>query len=140
MIVEVIELLGEKIKMLRTSQGLSQTDFAKRLFVTPAAVSQWESDKTEPDLNRLITIAKEFSVPLDFFSTDPSAKRYTETELIEQQLLIKLGATSPKTDEAKILAKGADKLPASERKQLLDVARVMFKKVFEEEVTDETEL
>lgn len=133
-------MLAEKIKMLRMSQGLNQTQFAKRLFVTPGAVSQWETGKTAPDTSRLIAIAKEFSVPLDFFSDGAGAKDYTETELIEQQLLIKLGASQPKTSEAKILAKGVDKLPAEDRRQMLEMARVMFKKVFDEEVEDDSEL
>ena len=123
--------------MLRISQGLNQTAFANRLFVTPGAVSQWETGRTVPDTERLMAIAREFSVPLDFFSDDDS-KKYTETELIEQQLLIKLGAKQPKTDEAKILARGIDRLSPTERKQMLDMARIMFKKVFDEDANDET--
>lgn len=86
-----------------------------------------------------MAIAKEFSVPLDFFSEDPDAKKYTETELIEQQLLIKLGAEQPKTSEAKILAKGVDRLPAEKRKRMLNVARALFDEVFDE-VEDETKI
>ena len=119
-------MLSEKIKTLRISQGLTQTEFAKRLFVTPAAVSQWEKGKTFPDMERLMKIAREFSVPLDYFSEDdPSSKKYTEAELIKQQLLIKLGADQPKTPEAKILAKGIDKLPKAQREQALNVVRAM---------------
>lgn len=119
-------MLGDKIKMLRISQGLSQTDFAKKLFVTPAAVSQWEKGKTSPDTERLMTIAKTFSIPLDFFNEDSNGKKYTETELIKQHLLIELGVSQPKTDEAKILAKGIDKLPKAQREQALNVVRAMF--------------
>ena len=119
-------MLGEKIKMLRVSQGLNQTQFAKRLYVTPGAVNQWEKGKTSPDTERLMAIAKEFAVPLDFFSDDPNGKTYTETELIKQHLLIELGAQQPKTEEAQILAKGIDKLPKAQREQALNVVRAMF--------------
>ena len=119
-------MIGDKIKMLRISQGLNQNEFAQRLFVTPGAVSQWETGRSVPDTERLMAIARIFSVPLDFFSDDPNGKQYTETELIEQQLLIKLGAEQPKTEEAKILAKGIDKLPKQQREQALNVVRAMF--------------
>ena len=79
-------MIGEKIKKLRLSLGLTQTEFARKLFVTPAAVSQWESNNTRPDMDRLMKISKEFSVPLDYFSDDPSAKTYTEAELIKQHI------------------------------------------------------
>lgn len=117
-------MLGDKIKMLRQSQGLSQTDFAKRLFVTPAAVSQWEKGTTRPDMDKLIKIAKIFSVPLDFFSDDPDGKQYTEAELIKQHLLIEL--QQPKTEEARILAKAVDKLPPEQRERALAVFRAVF--------------
>ena len=112
--------------MLRTSQGLTQTEFAKRLFVTPGAVSQWETGRSIPDTERLMAIAKEFSVPLDYFSSDPNAPQYSEAELIKQHLLIELGASQPKTKEAKILVAGIDKLPKAQREQALAVVRAMF--------------
>lgn len=119
-------MLADKIKTLRISQGLSQTDFAKRLFVTPGAVSQWEKGKTTPDTERLIAIAREFSVPLDYFSDDPEGKKYTEAELIKQHILIELGSKQPQTEEAQILARGIDRLPKAQREQALAVMRAMF--------------
>ena len=119
-------MLGDKIKMLRVSQGLNQTEFANRIFVTPGAVSQWETGRTMPDTERLLSIAKEFSVPLDYFSDDPDGKKYSETELIKQHLLIELNAKQPKTEEARILAAGIDKLPKAQREMALNVVKAMF--------------
>lgn len=114
-------MLAEKIKTLRISQGLNQTEFAKRLFVTPGAVSQWETGRTVPDTERLMAISKEFSIPLNYFSET----QYTEQELITQQVLTKLESI-PKTAEAQILATGIDKLPKEQREQALNVVRAMF--------------
>ncbi len=61
-----------------------------------------------------------------FFSDDPDVKQYSEGELIKQYLLIELGAKKLKTDEARILAKGVDRLPKSQREQALNVVRAMF--------------
>lgn len=116
-------MLSDKIKELRLSQGLNQSDFAKRLYVTPGAVSQWETGRTIPDTERLIAIANEFKIPLDYFSD----KEYTETELITQQVLAKLESV-PKTAEARIVSGGMDKLPKEQREQILNVVRAMFAK------------
>ena len=132
-------MLGDKIKMLRISQGLNQTAFAKKIFVTPGAVSQWETGRTIPDTERLMMIAKTFQIPLDFFSEEPNSKQYTEAELITEQLMNKL--SQPKTEEARILAKGIDKLPKEQREQALAVVRAMFAKYedyFEKENADDT--
>lgn len=118
-------MFGEKIKMLRKSQGLTQTEFAKRLYVTSAAVSQWEKNQTRPDMDRLIHISKEFKVPLSYFADDQP--NTSEAELIKQHLLIELGADKPKTDEARILAAGVDRLPKVQREQALDVVKAMFR-------------
>lgn len=117
-------MLSEKIKKLRMSQGMNQTDFAKRLFVTPGAVYQWETGRTVPDTARLISMAKEFAVPLTYFSDD--VPDCSEADLIKQHLLIELGAQQPKTDEARILAAGVDRLPKEQREIALNVMKAMF--------------
>ena len=117
-------MLADKIRMLRLSQGLSQTDFAKRLYVTPGAVNQWERGKTSPDTGRLLAIAKEFSVPLDYFSDEE--KDYSETELIKQHIMIELGADIPKTTEAKIISGVIDKMPPEKREQALNIMKAVF--------------
>ena len=119
-------MVGEKIKKLRLSLGLTQTEFARKLFVTPAAVSQWESNNTRPDMDRLMKISKEFSVSLDYFSDDPSAKTYTEAELIKQHILIELGATQPKTIEAKIISGAVDRMPKEKREQAINIMKAVF--------------
>lgn len=49
--------IGERIQKLRKKQGLTQASLAKRLFVTPQAVSQWERGITIPDTEKLADIA-----------------------------------------------------------------------------------
>lgn len=91
------------------------------MFVTPGAVSQWETGRTAPDTERLIAIANEFKIPLDYFSD----KEYTETELITQQILNKLDSL-PKSAEARIISGGIDKLPKEKREQALNIMKAAF--------------
>ena len=59
------ELLGKKIRELRSSQGLTQSEFAQRLNVSCQAVSNWERGISPPDLDNLIRIASQFGVLID---------------------------------------------------------------------------
>ena len=58
-------MISEKIKELRKKAGMSQKDLADQLFVSPQAVSRWESGDTEPSAATLKTIAEIFKVSLD---------------------------------------------------------------------------
>lgn len=117
-------MIADKIKKLRLSLGLNQTDLAKKLYVTPAAVSQWETGVTRPDVDRLMQISKVFSVPLDYFSDEE--KQYSEAELIKQHIMIELGADMPKTTEAKIISGAIDKMPPDKREQALNIMKAVF--------------
>ena len=54
--------LGEKLKMLRASRGLSQEQLAAELNVSRQAVSKWECGDAAPDLDKLRAICTYFAV------------------------------------------------------------------------------
>ena len=58
-------MLGTNIKLLREKRGLSQNELAKILNVTAQAVSKWESDQTNPDIETLPKLASYFGVSID---------------------------------------------------------------------------
>lgn len=49
-------MTGTDIETFRTALGLSQTELAKRIGVTPQAVCQWESGKRTPSRLALIIL------------------------------------------------------------------------------------
>lgn len=57
--------IGEKIRLLRKKNDVTQDKLADRLGVTPQAVSRWESGVCYPDMNYLPAIADYFSVTMD---------------------------------------------------------------------------
>lgn len=59
-------MLGNKIKELRKSRGLSQIEFAKQLNVATGTVGNWEVDTRQPDYATLIRIADFFNVSVDY--------------------------------------------------------------------------
>lgn len=67
--------LGEKIKNLRQSNKMSQSDLAKFLHVSYQAISNWERNKSYPDKENIIMISNLFNVPLDELMRDE--QKYT---------------------------------------------------------------
>lgn len=58
--------LGEKIQELRRRSGMSQDTLAEVLDVSRQAVSKWERDEAMPETDKIIRIAKVFSVSTDY--------------------------------------------------------------------------
>lgn len=57
--------LSENIKTYRKKHNLSQSEFAKRLYITKQAVSKWETGKGYPDSALIPLIAKELGISID---------------------------------------------------------------------------
>ena len=57
--------LGQAIVQIRKERGLTQEAFAKMYSVTRQTVSNWENEKSYPDLSTLVKISDEFNVSLD---------------------------------------------------------------------------
>lgn len=57
--------IGTKIIVIRKQRNMTQEDFAKIFHVTRQTVSNWENEKSYPDLQTLVQISNEFNVSLD---------------------------------------------------------------------------
>ena len=57
--------LGQMIVKIRKDYGLTQDDFAQKFNVTRQTVSNWENEKSYPDLQMLIDISNQFEISLD---------------------------------------------------------------------------
>ena len=57
--------IGKRIYDLRKMRGLTQEEFANIFSVTRQAVSNWENDKSYPDLQTLVDISEQFNITLD---------------------------------------------------------------------------
>ena len=57
--------IGAKIIEIRKKRNMTQEDFAKIFHVTRQTVSNWENQKSYPDLQTLVQISDEFDVSLD---------------------------------------------------------------------------
>lgn len=53
----MVASVGKNIRALRQARGITQEAFAEQLHVTRQAVSNWETGRTEPDLDTIQAIA-----------------------------------------------------------------------------------
>ena len=65
---------GKQIRHLRTQLGMTQEELAGELNVTRQALSNWERDVNEPDLNMLKKICFLFGVNMDDFAKEVITK------------------------------------------------------------------
>ncbi len=57
--------IGKSIRRIRAENNMSQEEFAKIFFVTRQTVSNWECEKSYPDLNTIVKISDRFDISLD---------------------------------------------------------------------------
>lgn len=57
--------LGSRIKQNRAARGWNQDDLAEKAYVTRQTISNWENDKSYPDLQSLLLLGNLFGVSLD---------------------------------------------------------------------------
>ena len=108
-------MLADTIKEIRKKHYLNQAAFAKLIGVTQSAVSQWENDLTRPNSYQLEAIASAFNISIDELLVDK----------------IKESDDAPKTPEARLLAKGVDRMPEKQRKTILDIMTGLYPGLFE---------
>lgn len=57
--------LGKQIKKYRNELSLSQDDLAEKIYVTRQTISNWENDKSYPDVNSLVLLSEVFNTSID---------------------------------------------------------------------------
>ncbi|MBQ9141632.1 MAG: helix-turn-helix transcriptional regulator [Lachnospiraceae bacterium] len=57
--------LGSQIKKYRGELSMSQDELAEKIFVSRQSISNWENDKTYPDIKSLLLLSEVFQVSLD---------------------------------------------------------------------------
>ncbi len=60
-----MSILGENIRRLRKSKGITQTEFAVQIGVKRAVIGAYEEGRAEPKLQTLQTISRFFKLSID---------------------------------------------------------------------------
>lgn len=121
---------------------ISQREFARRCGLSNSYISFIENENNPrtgrpivPTLEQYQKIATAMGMTVhqlfEILDDDSPVDLHEDVSDVVEQ---------PVTPEARILAKGVDRLSPDERKQMLDMARLMFKNIFDKEENDGTEL
>lgn len=76
------QTIGQRIKELRESKGLTQSQLAEELNFSDKTISKREKGGAEPDSGTLVKLAKIFNVTLDYLLTGVTT--LTETESVSK--------------------------------------------------------
>lgn len=114
-----MSILGERLKQLRSKKELTQAEMAKEIGISQSTYALYETDKRQPDYDKLFSIAQYFAVTTDYLlgvSDDPrpvnpstnksaSARETRQLEkLLEMDGLTFKGAPLSEDDKNKIKA------------------------------------
>ena len=103
---------GGKIRELRKERGLNQDQLAELAALNRVTVAKYESGRVEPGAQALARIADALEV-----STDVLLGRAEEPPV---------QVVRPQTVEAQIISGGIDRLPEEQRKQAIDLMKIVF--------------
>lgn len=82
----MIILTADRIKELRNTRSLTQTQLAKKLSVTRASVNAWEMGISVPTVDKVIDIANFFHVTTDYVLGNDTDKFIDVSHLDTEEL------------------------------------------------------
>lgn len=76
-----------RLRKLRTSHKLTQSDLADYLGLKPTAISNYESQRNEPSFEKLIALAEYFDVSCDYLLGVSSSYLPVEGEILDKDII-----------------------------------------------------
>lgn len=58
-------LIGDKLKEARLKKNMTQEEVAEKIFVSRQSISNWENNKTYPDIGNVIALSDLYEISLD---------------------------------------------------------------------------
>ena len=69
-------MFGKKLRLLRKKFGMTQTNLAKKLGISPSTVGMYEQGRRQPDSVMLKKIADMFNVSVDYLIDFKNNRKY----------------------------------------------------------------
>lgn len=90
---------GENLRKLRKERGLSQEQLAEKINVSRQAVSKWEQGGGYPETEKIILIAKNLNVSLDYLLVGIESEE--KSEMQKEKNVVPTGKISIRTFDGK---------------------------------------
>ncbi len=75
--------LGGRLDAARTAKGLTRAQLASNLGVMSKTIKNWETDRSEPRANKLVTLSGVLGVPVIWLATGQEPENVEETDIAE---------------------------------------------------------
>lgn len=59
-------MMGARIALLRRREGMTQTELARRIYVSPSTLGMYERSKRSPSAQTLAALSRELKVSTDY--------------------------------------------------------------------------
>lgn len=82
-----VNTLGERVKMVRKRNKMTQVNFSKILGISQANLSEIESGKSKPSIEVLITLITHFKLDLQWLLLSEETSCKTEIAIDELELI-----------------------------------------------------
>ena len=76
---------GDKLKLYRLKEGLSQEQLAEKIGVSRQAITKWETKRGLPDVENMIILAELFKLSLDELVLEEVKKQEEKTTIFESE-------------------------------------------------------
>lgn len=83
--------LGKKLKSLRLSENLTQSQVAERLNVSKTVISSYENDLRQPSYENLIKLARLYKVSTDWLLDNEKQTKFDFSSLTDEQSNLVMG-------------------------------------------------
>lgn len=107
-------IIGQRIKTMRLSRGMTQADLAKAIGQSQASITMYETGKREPDFETLESLADVFNVPLISFVDGDGTVSVSHSD------------GKPQNDDLRLLVQDLSKLTPEQQKQARSLFRAAF--------------
>ncbi len=94
-------MIGLRIATLRRHAGLSQSELARELKISPSTVGMYEQGRREPALDTLVAMSELFGVSIDFLVTG-KAGGPKDKEKLELMLQDRIQVTDSRLDRRRV--------------------------------------
>lgn len=97
--------LGQRLTELRKKKAWTQEELAKKLNVSPQAVSKWEKDVSFPDVTLLSTIAEIFDTSVDYLlghEKQPTVDVVNKNKKDMDRMVFRINVLSSDGDKVKV--------------------------------------
>ena len=88
-------MFSEKLRLLRRNQKLTQDELANKLNVSNGTIAMWETNKRQPDLLMVKTIADFFNVSVDYLIDREIDNNVRGTQLTRPVVKVPVFGTIP---------------------------------------------